>query len=125
MDKMKVVKIGRPSGYSVDVADTICQEIMTGKSLREICAREDMPGASTVYSWLREHPEFQEAYVQAREVQADVLADEIIEQEAVFKFGFHFAGPVSDVEADLVGENRGREHHGREGNKGSGKNNSQ
>lgn len=79
MDKMKVVKIGRPSGYSVDVADTICQEIMTGKSLREICAREDMPGASTVYSWLREHPEFQEAYVQAREVQADVLADEIIE----------------------------------------------
>jgi len=79
MDKMKVVKIGRPSGYSVDVADTICQEIMTGKSLRTICAQEDMPGASTVYSWLREHPEFQEAYVQAREVQADVLADEIIE----------------------------------------------
>jgi len=79
MDKMKVVKIGRPSGYSVDVADTICQEIMTGKSLRTICAQEDMPGASTVYSWLREHPEFQEAYVRAREIQADVLADEIVE----------------------------------------------
>ena len=79
MDKMKVVKIGRPSGYSVDVADTICQEIMTGKSLRTICAQEDMPGASTVYSWLREHPEFQEAYARAREIQADVLADEIVE----------------------------------------------
>jgi len=72
-------KTGRPSTFSVDVAGTICQEIMAGKSLREICAREDMPGASTVYAWLREHPEFQEGYALAREVQADVLADEVIE----------------------------------------------
>jgi hypothetical protein len=28
---------------------------------------------------LREHPEFQEGYVRAREIQADILADEIIE----------------------------------------------
>jgi len=79
MDKMKVVKIGRPSGYSVDVADTICQEIMTGKSLREICAMEGMPGASTVYVWLGQYREFSDMYARAREVQADVLADEIIE----------------------------------------------
>jgi hypothetical protein len=79
MDKMKVVKIGRPSGYSVDVADTICQEIMTGKSLREICAQEGMPAASTVYAWLGQYPEFSAQYARAREVQADVLADEILE----------------------------------------------
>jgi len=79
MGKIQVVKTGRPSSYAPDVADTICRELMAGKSLREICAMEGMPGASTVFRWLREHPEFQECYARAREIQADILADEIIE----------------------------------------------
>ena len=79
MGKIQVAKTGRPSGYSEDVADTICQELMAGKSLRTICSMEGMPAASTVYSWLRQYPEFSQRYARAREVQADVLADEILE----------------------------------------------
>lgn len=79
MVKIQVVKTGRPSMFSPDVANTICMEIMAGKGLREVCAMEGMPGTSTVYSWLREHPEFQDAYARAREIQADVLADEVVE----------------------------------------------
>ena len=77
--KGEAAKAGRPSGYSEDLADTICQEIMAGKSLRLICAMEGMPAASTVYAWLGQYPVFQDMYARAREVQADVLADEILE----------------------------------------------
>ena len=79
MGKKQVAKTGRPSGYSEEVAGTICQEIMEGKSLRTICARKDMPSASTVYAWLGQYPGFQDMYAHAREIQADVLADEILE----------------------------------------------
>ena len=74
-----VAKVGRPSGYSEEVVGTICMEIMAGKSLRTICAMEGMPAASTVYAWLGQYPEFSDMYTRAREVQADVLADEILE----------------------------------------------
>lgn len=79
MGKIQVAKTGRPSGYSEEVAGTICMEIMAGKSLRTICAMEGMPAASTVYAWLGQYPEFSAQYARAREVQADMLADEIIE----------------------------------------------
>ena len=78
MSKNQGVKTGRPSTFSQDVADAICQEIMAGKSLREICTREDMPATSTVYEWLSRDAEFADHYAHAREIQADVLADEII-----------------------------------------------
>ena len=79
MGKIQVVKVGRPSGYSEEVAGTICMEIMAGKSLRTICSMEGMPSTSTVYAWLGQYQEFSDMYARAREVQADVLADEILE----------------------------------------------
>lgn len=78
-NKKAALKTGRPSSYSEDVADTICQELMAGKSLREICAVEGMPSSTTVFRWLEQYSEFRGLYARAREVQADVLADEIIE----------------------------------------------
>lgn len=79
MGKNQVAKTGRASTFSQDVADTICQGLMAGKSLRLICAMEGMPAASTVYAWLGQFPGFSAQYARAREVQADVLADEVIE----------------------------------------------
>lgn len=38
-----------------------------------------MPGLSTVFRWLAENELFRDNYARAREVQADVLADEILE----------------------------------------------
>jgi len=38
-----------------------------------------MPASSTVFLWLKDHPEFSEQYARAREAQADTLADEILE----------------------------------------------
>ena len=38
-----------------------------------------MPTASMVYRWLAEYAEFREKYTRAREVQADTLADQILD----------------------------------------------
>jgi hypothetical protein len=81
--------VGRPSIFSQDIAGKICEEIATtSKSLKKICEGEDMPAVRTVLSWLaegektdarEEFREFLHMYTRAREHQADVLADEIIE----------------------------------------------
>lgn len=71
--------MGRPSEFSAEVADRICALLVDGESLRSICGREDMPAASTVFLWLRAHSDFSERYAHAREMQADLAFDEIVE----------------------------------------------
>jgi len=72
-------KPGRPSKYSDNLAFHICERLANGESLVRICKDEGMPGLSTVFRWLSENETFRDSYVRAREVQADVLADEILE----------------------------------------------
>lgn len=71
--------MGRPSDYTEELADKICERLVEGQSLRAICADETMPGVSTVCRWLGKHTEFREQYARAREAQADTLADEILD----------------------------------------------
>lgn len=69
---------GRPSSYTQEIGDRICERLADGESLRVICAGEDMPGRSTVFRWLGENEVFRDQYARAREDQADTLADEIV-----------------------------------------------
>ena len=71
--------MARPSDYSPEVVTSICQRLADGESLRAICAANDMPNKATVLRWLKMHPEFHEAYGIARQLQADVMAEEILE----------------------------------------------
>ena len=71
--------MGRPSDYTQEIADAICEHIAQGKSLRWICAEDGMPGSTTVYRWLNENEGFRKQYTHARELQAEFYADEIIE----------------------------------------------
>ena len=72
-------KTGRPSKYSDEMAEKICEKIANGRSLRSICAEDGMPTTSTVCKWLIDNKEFSEQYARAREKQADYFAEEIIE----------------------------------------------
>lgn len=71
-------KIGRPSVYSPELSERICNLLMEGESLRAICRRDEMPHMATVLSWLHKHPEFHEQYARAREIQAEIMAEDII-----------------------------------------------
>jgi hypothetical protein len=70
---------GRPSEFTQEIADAICEKIADGESLRSICLSEEMPGRSTVFRWLAENKTFQHQYARAREEQADALFDEILQ----------------------------------------------
>jgi len=60
--------------------DTVCELIAKGKSMVSICKRKGMPDYSTVTRWLRgdESGDRRTMYAQAREAQADYLADELV-----------------------------------------------
>ncbi len=66
--------------YTQGIADTICDRLSLGESLRAICEDDDMPHRITVLRWLRRDDEigesFRTQYARAREDQADSLIDE-------------------------------------------------
>lgn len=64
--------------FSQELADTICERIANGESLRGICEDKDMPAASSVFKWLSNDTAFAEQYARARETQADTIFDEIL-----------------------------------------------
>lgn len=71
--------MARPSEFNQETADSICEQLIEGKSLRSLCREESMPAASTVCRWLSQNEEFRKQYAHARELQADSLFDESLD----------------------------------------------
>jgi hypothetical protein len=71
-------KIGRPSSYSEEMADKICERLANGEPLIHICDEEGFPSAVTVFRWLGKHEEFRNKYARARESGIDRLALETL-----------------------------------------------
>lgn len=72
------VIMARPSNYTQEMADLICDRLANGESLRSICRDDVSPGQTTVFRWLAANDEFRKQYARARESQADAIADEIL-----------------------------------------------
>lgn len=74
-------KLGRPSVFTEEIANTICGRISSGESLRQICKSDELPNASTVYAWLLDSDKktFQDNYARARAAQAENLFEELLE----------------------------------------------
>lgn len=70
---------GRPSTYTEEMANRICDKLTEGISLRKLCMQDDFPTASTVYVWLDRNPEFAERYARAREAATEDMLEEIFE----------------------------------------------
>ena len=71
--------IGRPTKYSLELADAICAQLSDGVSLRTVCLAEDMPSKSTVFNWLRTNEDFRGQYEKAKAESADALAEEMLD----------------------------------------------
>jgi hypothetical protein len=63
------------------VVNEICEWIASGKSLRAYCRQPGKTSLSTVMDWLNDiaNEDFRIKYARARETQAEVLADELME----------------------------------------------
>ena len=62
---------GRPSKYSKELGDRICDKLSEGNSLRTVCLDDDMPDKATVFRWLRTNKEFCDQYRYAKDESAD------------------------------------------------------
>lgn len=72
-------KVTKPSDYTPEVGDIICERISRMEALAKICDTDDsLPSARTVYRWLRENEQFCQNYTRAKEDQADYLADDTL-----------------------------------------------
>lgn len=72
---------GRPTDYTPELGDEICRRLSEGESLNRICRDESMPARSTVITWalgqIEDANEFPDKYALARQIQSELLADEI------------------------------------------------
>lgn len=70
-------KIGRPSKYTPELADEICQRLSNGEPLRQICREEYMPAWQKIYEWMAKDEKLSGAIARAREVGQDAIAEDI------------------------------------------------
>ena len=81
---------GRPTKYTQELTDIICQRLSEGQSLRTVCKDDDLPCAATVFCWMRTKPEFLEQYEKAKEESADALVEDMLD--------------IADFQADIGNE---------------------
>ena len=74
-------KMGRPTIYSEELADFICEKVAThGMSLKQICKMyPEMPNHDTVFVWRWRYPDFSDRYLAAKRTQAELMYEDCIE----------------------------------------------
>jgi hypothetical protein len=102
--------VGRPSEYSQETADKICERLASGESLKGVCKRPDMPGRTTVYEWLFKNPEFADKYARATELRAEYEFDNMFEIADTPQMGVKTVtkpdGSVETTQGDMIEHRR-------------------
>ncbi|MEE9541203.1 MAG: terminase small subunit protein [Candidatus Thorarchaeota archaeon] len=70
---------GRPSDYTQDIANRLCEQLAEGVSMQRACEPDDMPCKRTVFNWLATNEPFLHQYESAKAECADHLAEQMIE----------------------------------------------
>jgi hypothetical protein len=71
-------KGGRPTLYSLELLDVICERLGKGEPLALICREQAMPARNTVWRWAKESEEVSERIACARDEGFDTIALEIL-----------------------------------------------
>lgn len=58
---------GRPTSYTPEIAQRICDQLAEGIPLAEVCREEGMPNPSTVWRWCQKDESLSQAIAAARE----------------------------------------------------------
>jgi predicted secreted protein len=80
-------KRGRPSSYTKEIADQMCELLSEGVPLREICRMEGMPYWRAVYRWMEADENLSAHIARAREIGYDAIAEECLLIADTPKFG--------------------------------------
>lgn len=69
----------RPSLYSTEIFDGICDRLANGELLNAICKDANMPDRATVYRWIKVDDDRRRKYDLARQHCMDALSDTILD----------------------------------------------
>ena len=69
--------VGRPSSYTDEIADIICDRMINGENFSQICNDPMMPSRAALYRWRASRPDFDARCARAREALADFLLDKL------------------------------------------------
>ncbi len=70
---------GRPSLFTQEIADEICERLAKGEPLAQICKDDNMPAVRTVSDWKTAHAAFSADFARAREEGFDQIAAECLD----------------------------------------------
>lgn len=70
---------GRPTSYTEEIGRRICEQIIDGKGMVEICASsDDFPTDRCVYQWINRYEEFRQMYFEAKAICAERMAEDLL-----------------------------------------------
>lgn len=70
--------MGNPTTYTKEIADEIVRRLSEGEPLAQICRTDGFPAVRTVSEWRKRNEEFNAAFLEARDVGFDVIADDVL-----------------------------------------------
>lgn len=70
---------GRPTDYTMELADSICERLANGESMRSVCRDESTPAMTTIFRWLREKEDFKQQYAIATEERAEAFVEDMVD----------------------------------------------
>ena len=62
------------------LSKSICQKLMEGKPLTQICKDKDYPSLSTIYKWISQNKEFAKDIINSRRIGCQTYLDKMIEE---------------------------------------------
>lgn len=71
-----MAKMGRPSKYTDELADHICDWIATSSRGLHVYCKQNNISVVTIFRWLDQHEYFRKQYARARELQAEFMVSE-------------------------------------------------
>lgn len=75
---MKKRPVGRPSAFTEELVQHICEELANDRSVKDICENDEgMPHLTTVQRWIQKDSEFAISIARAREHGAERVFDDI------------------------------------------------
>lgn len=74
-------QMGRPTKYSAELAKDICDKIAAnGNGIKRLCAENpNWPNKDTIFTWLKNYPDFSDQYARAKQCQIEIFIDEILD----------------------------------------------
>ena len=63
---------------TTSLSNNICQKLMEGKPLTQICQEKDLPSLTTIYKWINKDTSFAKQITQARKVGCQTYLDKMI-----------------------------------------------